>query len=74
MAAAMANYESLVSVLADTLPYGEALGDEDIVRRFVRAALSPLTYRALRLKNGLSQEDAVQYMTVALAAVLNIEA
>ncbi len=42
--------------------------------RFVRAALHPLTYRALRLKNGIGFEDAVDHMTLALAGVLNIEA
>jgi len=73
MVQAMANYEGLIATLAETLPYEYAAGDRDTVTRFVRAALSPLTYRALRLKNGLGFEEAVENMTRALAGVLNIE-
>jgi AcrR family transcriptional regulator len=72
LAGAIKDYEALVATLADTLPYDNAVGDQDTVSRFVRAALSPLTYRALRLKNGLEFEDAVETMTLALAGVLNI--
>ena len=73
LAQAMADTEALIGMLVETLPYEMAVGDEDTANRFVRAALSPLTYRALRLKNGLSCEEAVKYMLVALAAVLNID-
>ena len=73
MDAAMEDYEGIVATLADTLNFDNSIGDEDEVRRFVRAALSPLTHRALRLKNGLDQADAVEYMAVALAGVLNIK-
>lgn len=74
LAQAIANYEGLVATLADTLSYDHAASDRDTATRFVRAALSPLTYRALRLKNGLGFEEAVNHMTLALASVLNIEA
>lgn len=74
MAQAMVNYEGLVAMLAEAVPFGDIIGDRDTVTRFVRAALSPLTYRALRLKNGLSPDEAVEYMTLALAGVLDIEA
>lgn len=74
LAQAIANHEGLVAMLADTLVYDHAASDRDTVTRFVRAALSPLTYRALRLKNGLGFDQAVNNMTLALAGVLNIEA
>ena len=73
MVQALANYEGLVAMLAETLPYEHAAGNRDTVTRFVQAALSPLTYRALRLRNGLDFEAAVENMTLALAGVLNIE-
>jgi AcrR family transcriptional regulator len=73
MARAMANYEEFVARLAEAVPYENAAENRDIVTRFVRAALSPLSYRALRVKNGLGFEDAVKNMTLALAGVLNIE-
>lgn len=71
---AISNYENLIIMLAETLPYDNAVGDQDTVRRFVRAALHPFTYRALRLKNGLDFEEAVNHMTLALAGLLNVEA
>jgi hypothetical protein len=43
------------------------------VERFVRAALNPLSYRALRVKNELGFEDSVRNMTIALAGVLNVD-
>ncbi len=73
MAQAMANYEGLIAMFAETLTYEHAAGDRDTITRFVRAALSPLTYRALRSRNGLGYEEAVENMTLALAGVLNIE-
>lgn len=73
MAQTMQNTEDMIAQFADTLPYEQSVCDPDTTRRFVRAALSPLTYRALRIKNGLSFEKAVSYMTLALAGLLNIE-
>ena len=74
MKQAMSSYEELIAMLAGTLPYEHAVGGPDTATRFVRAALSPLTYRALRLKNGLSFEQSVENMVMALAGVLNIQA
>ena len=74
LARANADVEALIAQLADTLSYDQVTGDRDVAMRFVRAALHPLTYRALRLKNGIGFEDAVDHMTLALAGVLNIEA
>lgn len=74
LAQAMAQSEGLIAMLAGTLSYDQVASEQDSVTRFVRAALNPLTYRALRLKNGLSFEEAVNHMTLALAGVLNIEA
>lgn len=68
-----ADMEGLIAMFADTLPYDQAVGDREVVTRFVRAALHPLTYRALRLKNGLGFEEAVNNMALALAGLLNIE-
>ena len=65
--------EALIAIAANTLCYDHAASDQDVASRFVRAALHPLTYRALRLKNGLSFEEAVNNMTLALAGLLNIE-
>jgi AcrR family transcriptional regulator len=73
LARANAETEALIARLADTLPYDGGTGDHDVTARFVRAALHPLTYRALRLKNGLTFEQAVHHMTLALAGLLNIE-
>jgi AcrR family transcriptional regulator len=68
-----AEMEALIARLSDTLFEGSVTGDQDVTRRFARAALHPLTYRALRMKNKLSFEQAVDNMTLALAGLLNIE-
>ncbi len=75
LAEALAGYEGLVGGLADVLlhDWHSGISDRDTMTRFVRALLSPLTYRALRLKNGLSIDDAVKHVTLALAGLLNIE-
>jgi AcrR family transcriptional regulator len=73
LAQGMAAYETAIAQIAEAILYDRALQDRETVSRFVYAALSPLTYRALRLTNGLSLDTAVKYMTTALAAVLNIE-
>lgn len=72
LARAILEAEAFVSALAETLPYDNAISDQDTAVRFVQAALNPLTYRAMRLRNGLSFEEAVTHMTHALAGVLNI--
>lgn len=69
-----ASTEALIAMLSDTLSYDQASGDPAVMKRFVQAALHPLTYRALRLKNGLSFEEAVSTMTHALAGLLNLAA
>ena len=73
LAQTMQDIEGIVAMFAEVLPYENATDERDVVERFVRAALNPLSYRALRVKNGLSFEDAVNNMTFALAGVLNIE-
>lgn len=73
MAESMLGYEGLIASLAQVIPLDEGIGDQETLFNFVKAALSPLTYRALRLKNKLTLEESVEYMTVALAGVLNIE-
>jgi AcrR family transcriptional regulator len=70
MAAAMLNYENYLGMMAEVL-----LGDwegsrRDVMIRFVRAMLGPLTYRALRVKNGFDYEDAVQHMAQTLTFML----
>jgi AcrR family transcriptional regulator len=73
MAQTMLEVEAVVATLASVLPYENAVDAPDIAERFVRAALNPLSYRALRVKNELGFEDAVRNMTIALAGVLNID-
>jgi AcrR family transcriptional regulator len=68
-----ADTEALIASLADTLCYDHVPGTQDVTARFVSAVLHPLTYRALRLKNGLNFEQAVDNMTLALGGLLNIE-
>ena len=74
MAEAMANYEHFIGLLVDAMLHDldHFIGDKATIAGFVRAALSPLTYRALRLRNGLDQADAARYMTVALSGLLGI--
>jgi AcrR family transcriptional regulator len=67
MARAMQDYEALLNAMADLLLPD---GAEPAQQAFVRALISPLTYRALRLKNQLSQEKAVQHSAQALICVL----
>lgn len=73
LAQAVAHQEALIASLADTLTYDHAASDRKTATRFVQAALSPLTYRALRLRSGLSFDEAVSNMTLALAGLLNVE-
>ena len=73
LAQAMADYEETIVTLIEVLSFENATDDRDIMMRLARAMLHPLTYRALRVKNGVGFEAAVKNMTLALAAVLNIE-
>jgi len=67
MASAMAGYEQLTKSLADVL-----LRDQAAFAEVVRAMLSPLAYRALRVKEGLDFETAVAQTTSALAKILDV--
>src|SRR5690606_3825505 len=75
LARAIKEYEAFISQVVDALlhDWPEGISDRETMTRFVRAMLNPLTYRALRLKNGLSLEDAVKHVSHALAGVLDIE-
>lgn len=75
LAKAIAAQEGLIAGLADVLlhDWQGSISDRDTMTRFTRALLSPLTYRALRLKNGLSMDDAVKHVALALAGLLDIE-
>lgn len=68
MAKAMDDYEQLVDALAGAILNGQR--DQTIKQEFVRGLLNPLTYRALRLKQGLSFDDAVEQMVLALRKLL----
>lgn len=67
LAKTMQGYEEFIGKMVDTLP----LDDNDTLKPFVKAILSPLTYRALRLKNGLDFEDAIEHTAQTLNALLN---
>ena len=70
MAQAINDYEQFMGVLAGTL-LGDWDGDNrEAMLGFVSAMLGPLTYRALRLKNGLNFETAVQHTAHALTSML----
>ncbi len=73
LARTIAESEQQTASTASILPYEDVVGDHETAYRFACAALNLLTYRALRIRNGLSFEDAVKHMTLALAGVLNIE-
>jgi AcrR family transcriptional regulator len=74
LAKAVADYEALTNSLADVLVGGRAStpGYEQTAR-FVRAILSILAYRALRLQGGLDFEEAVTSTTDALAKLLDVD-
>lgn len=67
LAKAIAEQEDFVSTMVDTLQLEEA----GSLRAFARALLNPLTYRALRMRNGLSFDAAVQYTAHALICILD---
>lgn len=67
LASAIAEQEQFVTSMVDLLPLeaGSAL------RPFVTALLNPLTYRALRVRNGLDYEAAVEHTAQALISLLD---
>jgi len=67
LAQAMVDFEGFLNLLADMLLPDDA---DPVQQAFVRTLFNPLTYRALRLKNQLSQEAAVQQTTQALICLL----
>jgi AcrR family transcriptional regulator len=71
----MRGYEAMGDALADaiTAMRRDASGPDDATTGFVRGLLGPLTYRALRLQGQLSHEQAVEQVTLALAARLKID-
>lgn len=70
LAAAMAETDGLARMIADVLFEDEA--PPDGLRCFVYGLLHPLTYRALRVKQGLSADEAVDYMVLTLGRLLDI--
>jgi AcrR family transcriptional regulator len=67
LAKAMADQEDFVSRMVDTLQ----IEDDNSLRPFAQALLSPLTYRALRVRNELDFEAAVEYTAQALICLLD---
>ncbi len=67
LAKTIAAHEDFVSQMIDTLQIEAA----DSLRPFVTALLNPLTYRALRLRNGLDFEAAVEYTSQVLIGLLD---
>jgi len=70
MAQVMAETDGLARAIADVLFAGEA--PPEALRGFVHGLLHPLTYRALRVKQGLSHDEAAEYMVLALGRLLDI--
>jgi AcrR family transcriptional regulator len=70
MTAAMAESDDLARTIADTIFAGET--PPDGLRSFIHGLLHPLTYRALRVKQGLSPAEAEDYMVLALGRLLDI--
>lgn len=67
LARATAEQEAFVNGMVDALQ----MDDADSLRLFAQALLNPLTYRALRLRNGMDYDAAVQYTTQALICLLD---
>lgn len=59
--------EELINRIVDTLQIGEG----DPLRPFAQALLNPLTYRALRLRNGMDFDTAVTVTAQALIKLLD---
>jgi AcrR family transcriptional regulator len=74
LAKAVADYEALTNSLADVLVDDRAsVPGYEQMAGFVRAILSILAYRALRLHGGLDFEEAVTSTAAALAKVLDVD-
>ena len=72
MAQAMIDYENFIGVLVESLLHdweGKS-GTPSSLSSFIRGLLNPLTYRAIRLKNGLNYEEAVRHTVQALTCML----
>lgn len=70
LARAIAEYEDFVGVLAAILLDDWSGANRETTNGFVRAMLSPLMYRVLRLKSGLDIEEAIQQTAQALIYTL----
>jgi AcrR family transcriptional regulator len=66
LANAIAEQEQYVADMVDVLP----LEADSTLRPFVTALLNPLTYRALRVRNGLDYEAAVEHTAQVLTGLL----
>ena len=74
MTLAMQDYEGFIAVFVDIL-LEDWTGNADDAKTtvaFVCGLLNPLTYRALRLRNGLSFDEATAQLAKTLACTLNI--
>ena len=74
MTLAMQDYEGFIAVFVDIL-LEDWTGNADDAKTtvaFVCGMLNPLTYRALRLRNGLSFDEATAQLAKTLACTLNI--
>ncbi|NDJ75958.1 MAG: TetR/AcrR family transcriptional regulator [Chloroflexi bacterium] len=68
MAKAMADYEVLIDSMADVLLNSQT--SQTLRKEFIRGLLNPLTYRALRLKQGLAFDETVEQMVFVLKKLL----
>jgi AcrR family transcriptional regulator len=75
LASAMQDYERSVADYVDAAlqDWTGNADDAKTTAAFVRGLLNPLTYRALRLKNGLSFDEATAQIAKTLACTLNIQ-
>lgn len=71
MAKAMAEAAALTDALADVILNTQT--SQSPRKKFVRGLLSPLTYRALRLKQGLSFEEIVDQMAFTIKQLVVLE-
>lgn len=71
MAKAMVDYEVLIGMLAGAMFDDQS--DQMVRKDFVQGLLSPLAYRALRLKQGLSFEETVEQMVYVLRKALGTD-
>ena len=73
--ATLRGYEATCNMLAGVLlkMWPDPSGPDGAATGFVRGLMGPLTYRALRLQGQLSVEQAVEQVTITLAARLKID-